>query len=42
LNASVFKSASKRGRAQRLTDTALEFIQVPGTAALARHRLRPD
>lgn len=42
LNASLFKSPSKRGRAQRLTDTALEFIQVPGTAALARHRLRSD
>ncbi|MGZ8321476.1 MAG: DUF2279 domain-containing protein [Telluria sp.] len=30
------------GRAQRITSTALEFVQVPGTAALARHRLGTD
>ncbi|MES2534827.1 MAG: DUF2279 domain-containing protein [Pseudomonadota bacterium] len=38
----VFKGSGERGRAQRVTDTALEFVQVPGTAALGRHRLSSD
>lgn len=42
LNATVFAGARRGGRAQRLTDTALEFVQVPGTGAFAKHRLRPD
>jgi hypothetical protein len=30
---------TRGSRAQRVTDTVLEFVQVPGTAALADHRL---
>jgi len=35
----VFRGARERGAAQRSTDLFLEFIQVPGTAALAKHQL---
>lgn len=38
LGGTVFRNA-KGSRAQRVTDTVLEFVQVPGTAALAEHRL---
>jgi len=34
----VFRGAKERGGAQRATDLFLEFVQVPGTAALASHR----
>lgn len=34
----VFKHAESRSRAQRATDTVLEFVQVPGTAAFAKHK----
>ncbi|MDP3843190.1 MAG: DUF2279 domain-containing protein [Oxalobacteraceae bacterium] len=34
----VFKHAESRSRAQRAADTVLEFVQVPGTAAFARHQ----
>jgi len=39
LGQTVFRGASERSRAQRATDLFFEFIQVPGTAALADHRL---
>lgn len=39
LGNTVFKHASEQGRVQRATDTFLKFMQVPGTAALARHKL---
>ena len=39
LGQTVFRGAGERGRAQRATDLFFEFIQVPGTAALADHRL---
>lgn len=45
LNATVFgggKRGGRGGRAQRLTDTALEFVQVPGTGVFAKHRLPRD
>jgi hypothetical protein len=42
LNGTVFANASEEGRVQRLTNTVLEFVQVPGTAVLAKHRLRTD
>ncbi len=35
----VFRGATKRSGAQRATDLFLEFVQVPGTAALASHGL---
>lgn len=35
----VFRGAKERSAAQRGTDLFLEFIQVPGTAALAKHQL---
>lgn len=38
LGDTVFRN-TRGGRAQRVTDTVLEYIQVPGTAALADHRL---
>ena len=37
----VFRGSKERGLAQRATDLFLEFVQVPGTAALASHRLQP-
>lgn len=39
LGQTVFRGARERGRVQRATDLFFEFIQVPGTAALADHRL---
>jgi hypothetical protein len=39
LDDSLFSGAYKGSRSQRITNTILEFIQVPGTAALADHRL---
>jgi hypothetical protein len=39
LGQTVFDGASGRSRAQRATDLFFRFIQVPGTAALADHRL---
>lgn len=39
LGDSLFSGAYKGSRTQRITNTVLEFIQVPGTAALADHRL---
>ncbi|GAB3549817.1 hypothetical protein GCM10027343_32070 [Noviherbaspirillum agri] len=42
LNASVFKSSAEASRTQRVTNTALEFLQVPGTAVFSKTRLRPD
>lgn len=32
--------AGKHERARRVADTALEFVQIPGTIALSRHTLR--
>lgn len=42
LNGTVFRNSAEERRAQRLVNTALEFVQVPGTAVLAKHRLRAD
>jgi len=39
LRQTVFRGAKERSGAQRATDLFLELIQVPGTAALARHQL---
>lgn len=39
LGQTLFRGARERSVAQRGTDLFLEFIQVPGTAALSRHRL---
>lgn len=39
LGSTVFRGAGERSRVQRATDLFFEFVQVPGTAALARHRL---
>lgn len=39
LGQTVFRGAKERSGAQRATDLFLEFIQVQGTAALARHQL---
>lgn len=39
LGQTVFRGAKERSGAQRATDLFLELIQVPGTAALARHQL---
>jgi hypothetical protein len=37
LRASVFAGSSAPSRTQRVSETVLEFVQVPGTAAAARH-----
>ncbi|WP_292936256.1 DUF2279 domain-containing protein [Noviherbaspirillum sp.] len=42
LGQTVFSNSSEERRARRVTDTFLEFVQVPGTVALGRHRLRAD
>lgn len=42
LNGTVFRNSAEERRGQRMVDTALEFVQVPGTAVLAKHRLRAD
>lgn len=39
LSQTVFRGAKERSGAQRATDMFLEFIQVPGTAALTHHQL---
>jgi hypothetical protein len=39
LGDTAFSGSYKGGRTQRITNTVLEFFQVPGTAALADHRL---
>lgn len=39
LSDTVFRSGLKGGRIQRGTDTAVEYLGVPGTAALAHRRL---
>ena len=39
LGDTLFSGSYKGSRSQRVTNTILEFIQVPGTAALADHRL---
>ena len=38
LSDTVFRGGLKGGKAQRATDTALDFLQVPGTAALTYTR----
>ena len=38
----VFKGSKEPSRTQRATDWFLEFVQVPGTAALAHHTLSRD
>jgi hypothetical protein len=42
LRKSVFHSSESRSRTQRATEAFLEFVQVPGTAALVRHELSGD
>jgi hypothetical protein len=42
LGQTVFKHSSTQNPVRRATDTLLEFIQVPGTAGLARYRLSAD
>lgn len=39
LGNTVFKGSAEKSRTQKITDTALEFVQIPGTAALGSHRL---
>lgn len=39
LRNTVFRGATEKTRGQRVTDTVLEYVQVPGTALLADHRL---
>ncbi len=39
LGQTVFRGAKERSRTQRATDLFFEFMQVPGTVALARHQL---
>jgi hypothetical protein len=40
LRNTVFRGSTEKSRSQRVTDTVLEYVQVPGTAAaLADHRL---
>ena len=40
LRQTAYRGNAEPSRTQRVTETMLEFIQVPGTAALADHRLR--
>lgn len=42
LGATIFKRSDERDRVQRGINTVLEFVQVPGTAALVRHGIRSD
>lgn len=42
LDRTVFRSAKTHGTLQSATDLFLELVQVPGTAALAGHRLGRD
>ncbi len=39
LRRTAWRGDARPGRAQRATETLLEYVQVPGTAALADHRL---
>jgi hypothetical protein len=39
LRNTVFRDSAEKSRSQRVTDTVLEYVQVPGTAVLADHRL---
>lgn len=39
LGNTLFKDSEKKSRSQKITDTVLEYVQIPGTAALAPHRL---
>ena len=39
LRNSVFRDSARKTRSQRVTETVLEYVQVPGTAVLADHRL---
>lgn len=38
LGNTVFKDAAEQSRSQNITNTVLEYVQIPGTAALASHR----
>lgn len=39
LRNTAFRDSAEKSRSQRVTDTVLEYVQVPGTAVLADHRL---
>lgn len=39
LRNTVFRDSTEKTRSQRVTETVLEYVQVPGTALLADHRL---
>jgi hypothetical protein len=39
LRNTVFRGSAEKTRSQRVTETVLEYVQVPGTAVLAGHRL---
>lgn len=42
LNTTVFKSPATESQAQRVTNTVLEFVQVPGTAIFGKNKLSAD
>lgn len=42
LNATVFQSSREEQRSRRVTNTVLEFVQVPGTAVFTKHKLQAD
>lgn len=42
LEDTVFKRSSEQNLTRRATNTFLEYVQVPGTAALAKHPLHSD
>jgi hypothetical protein len=39
LRNTVFRDSAEKTRSQRVTETVLEYVQVPGTAVLADHQL---
>lgn len=39
LRNTLFRDSAEKTRSQQITNTVLEYVQVPGTAALADHRL---
>jgi hypothetical protein len=39
LRNTVFRDSAEKTRSQRVTETVLEYVQVPGTAVMADHRL---
>ncbi|UCE30284.1 MAG: DUF2279 domain-containing protein [Burkholderiales bacterium] len=41
LNATVFRSTPRAAPVRRISETVLEYVQMPGTALLADHRLEP-